>query len=75
MFFSKAEVAFIYVRICEEFRSKSAVWIFLLKCAFFSRSYIYVQLFNLNCIENYLYIAIKVKLLERFKVILIIIQK
>ncbi len=36
----------------------------------FSRSYIYVQLFHFNCIENDLYIAIKVKLLERFKVIL-----
>ncbi len=42
----------------------SAVWNFLLKCAFFSRSYIYVQLFHLNCIEKDLYIAIKVKLLK-----------
>ncbi len=36
---------------------------------------IYVQLFPLNCIEKDLYIAIKVKLLERFNVILSIIQK
>ncbi len=42
---------------------------FLKKNAFFSRSYIYVQLFHLNCIEKDLYIAIKVKLQERFKVI------
>ncbi len=54
---------------------KSAIWIFLLKCEFFSRSYIYVQLFHLNCIEKDLYIAIKVKLLERFEVILSITQK
>ncbi len=53
----------------------SAVRFFLLKCEFFSRSYIYVQLFHLNCIDNDLYIAIKVKLLERSKVILLIIQK
>ncbi len=53
----------------------SAVWIFLLKCAFFSRSYIYVQLFDLNCIEKDIYIVIKVKLLKRFKVILSILQK
>ncbi len=48
-----------------------AVWIFLLNCTFFSRSYIYVQLFHFNSIEKDLYIAIKVKLLERFKVIFI----
>ncbi len=42
---------------------------------FFSRSYIYVQLFKFNCIEINLYIAIKLKLLERFKVILSIVQK
>ncbi len=47
-----------------------AFWIFLLKCVFFSRPYIYVQLFHLNCIENDLYTAIKLKLQERFKVIL-----
>ncbi len=44
------------------------MWIFL-------TLYIYVQLFHLNCIEKDRYIAIKVKLLERFKVILSIIQK
>ncbi len=53
----------------------SAVWIFHLKLAFFSRSYVYVQLFHLNFIEKDLYIAIKVKLLEIFKVIWSIIQK
>ncbi len=53
----------------------SAIWILLLKYEFFSRSYVYVQLFHLNCIEKDLYIAIKLKLLERFKVILSIIQK
>ncbi len=52
-----------------------AAWIFLLKCTFFSRSYIYVQLYHLNCIEKDLYIAIQVQLLERCKVILSIIQK
>ncbi len=55
--------------------ASNCIWIFLLKCAFFSGSYIYVQLFHLNCIEKDLYIAIKLKLLERFKVILSIIQK
>ncbi len=39
------------------------------------KSYIYVQLFNLNCIEKDLIIAIKVKLQERFKIILSITQK
>ncbi len=52
----------------------SAIWIFLLKFEFFSRSYIYVQLFHLNCIEKNLYIVIKLKLLERFKVIWSIIE-
>ncbi len=42
------------------------------KMWFFLTLYIYVQLFHLNCIEKDLYIAIKVKLLERFKVIFII---
>ncbi len=56
-------------------KSLSAVWIFLRKYVFFSRSYIYVQLFHLNCLEKDLYIAIQYKLLEIFKVILSIIQK
>ncbi len=34
----------------------SAIWNFL------SGSYIYVQLFHFNCIEKYLYIAIRVKM-------------
>ncbi len=54
-------------------KSLSAVWIFLRKYVFFSRSYIYVQLFHLNCLEKDLYIAIQYKLLEIFKVILSII--
>ncbi len=58
-----------YVKSSDAKASLSAVWIFLLKCDFFSRC-IYVQLFHLNCIEKDLYIDIKVKLLERFKVIL-----
>ncbi len=77
--FSKAEGTFVYVyvyvRRVQMQKPLSAVWIFLLKFVFFSHFYIYVQLFHFNCIENDLYIAIKVKLLERFKVILSIIQK
>ncbi len=42
----------------------SAIWNFLLKWAFLSGSYIYVQLFQINCIEKDLYIAIRVKLLN-----------
>ncbi len=38
-----------------------AIWNFLLKWAFFSGSYIYVQLFHFNDIEQNLLIAIKVK--------------
>ncbi len=37
---------------------------FLLKWAFLSGSYIYVQLFHFNGREKYLYIAIRVKLLN-----------
>ncbi len=51
----------------EEFRCKkppSAGWNFLLKLAFISGSYIYIQLFHFNCIENDIYIAIRVKLLN-----------
>ncbi len=40
-----------------------AIWNVNLKWAFVSGSYIYVQLFHFNCIENDLYIAIRVKLL------------
>ncbi len=40
----------------------SAVWNFLLKLAFFSGFYVYVQLFHFNVNENNLCIAIKVKL-------------
>ncbi len=42
----------------------SAVWNFLLKWAFLSGSYIYVQLFHFNCIEKDLYIAIRVTITE-----------
>ncbi len=42
----------------------SAIWNFLLKWAFLSGSYIYVQLFHFNCIEMDLYIAIRVKVLN-----------
>ncbi len=44
----------------------NAVWILLLKYEFFSRSYVYAQLFHLNCIEKDIYIAIKLKLLKIF---------
>ncbi len=37
----------------------SAIWNVLLKLAFLSGPYIYVQLFHFNCIEKDLYIAIK----------------
>ncbi len=40
----------------------SAFWNFLLKLAFFSGSYVYVQLFHFNVNENNICIAIKVKL-------------
>ncbi len=43
----------------------NAVWNFLIKWAFLSDSYIYVQLFYFSCIEKDLYIAIRVKLLNR----------
>ncbi len=42
----------------------SAIWNVLLKWAFLSGSYIYVQLFYFNCIEKDIYIAIRVKLLK-----------
>ncbi len=42
----------------------SAIWNFLLKWAFLSCSYIYVQLFHFNCIEKDLYIAISSKITE-----------
>ncbi len=42
----------------------SDVWNFLLKIAFLSGTYIYVQLFHFNCIEIDLYIAITVKWLN-----------
>ncbi len=42
----------------------SAIWNFLLKLAFLSGSYIYVQLFHFNCIEKNLYITIRIKLLN-----------
>ncbi len=42
----------------------STVWNIFLKWAFLLGSYIYVQLFNFNCIEKDLYIAIRVKLLN-----------
>ncbi len=42
----------------------NAVWNFLIKWAFLSGSYSYFQLFHFNCIENDLYIAIRVKLLN-----------
>ncbi len=41
-----------------------AIWNFLLKLAFFSGSYVYVQLFHFNGSEKNLFIAIKVKLLN-----------
>ncbi len=40
------------------------IWNFLIKLAFLSGSYIYVQLFHFNCIEKDLYIAIRVQLLN-----------
>ncbi len=40
----------------------SAVWNFLLKLAFCSGCYVYVQLFLFNGNENNLFIAVKVKL-------------
>ncbi len=43
-------------------KSLSAIWNFLLKWAFFSGSYVYVQLFDFN--EKNLLIAMKVKLLN-----------
>ncbi len=49
-------------------KSSSAVWNFLLKLAFFSCSYVYVQLFHFNDNENNLFIAIKVKLLNPHEV-------
>ncbi len=39
----------------------SAVWNILLKGAFLSDCYIYVQLFHFNCTEKDLYIEIRVK--------------
>ncbi len=42
-------------------KTKSAIWNFLLKWAFFSGSYVYVQLFHFNGDEKNLFIAIKVK--------------
>ncbi len=41
-----------------------AIWNFLLKWAFFSGSYVYVQLFDLIGNEKNLLIAMKVKLLN-----------
>ncbi len=59
----KARYSLEYVKSSDAKASKCRLN-FLRKCAFFSRYYIYVQLFHLNCIEKDLYIAIKVKLLE-----------
>ncbi len=42
----------------------SAIWNFLLKWAFFSGSYVYVQFFHFNGNAKNLIIAIKVKLLN-----------
>ncbi len=42
----------------------NAVWNFLLKLAFLSGSYIYVQLFQFNCIEKDLHIVIRIKWLN-----------
>ncbi len=42
----------------------SAAWNVLIKLAFFSGSYGYVQLFHFNNSENNLFIGIKVKLLN-----------
>ncbi len=63
-----------YVKSLDAKASKCHL-MFSSKFAFFSRSYINIQLFHLNCIEKNLYIAIQFKLLERFKVILSIMQK
>ncbi len=46
---------------------KSSVWNFILNIAFFSVCYVYVQLFHFNCIENNIFIAINVKLLNLHK--------
>ncbi len=42
----------------------SAIWNFLLKWAFFSSSYVYVQLFHFNSNDKHLFIAINVKVLN-----------
>ncbi len=42
----------------------SSIWNFLLKWAFLSGSYVYVQLFHLKGNEKNLFIAIKVKWLN-----------
>ncbi len=42
----------------------SAIWNFLLKWAFFSGSYVYVQLLRFNSNEKNLSVAINVKLLN-----------
>ncbi len=42
----------------------SAIWNCLLKWAFLSGSYVYVQLFHINDNENNLFFAIKVKSLN-----------
>ncbi len=45
-------------------KASSAIWNFLLKWAFLSGSYVYVQLFHINGNKKNLFIAIKVKLLN-----------
>ncbi len=52
----------------------SAIWNVLLKSGVLSGSYIYVQLFHFNCIENDLYIAI-IKLLNLNMLILACLYK
>ncbi len=57
---------YIYIYIYVEFRCEiiNAILNFLFKWAFLSCTYIYVQLFNFNCIEKDLHIAIIISLLN-----------
>ncbi len=63
-YFSYRADADVYIWRVQMQKPLSAVWTFLLKWAFLSGSYIYVQLFHFNCIEKHLYIAIRVQLLN-----------
>ncbi len=49
----------------------SVVWNVLLKLVFFSGLYVYVQLFHFNGKEKNIFIAIKVKLLNLIKMLIL----